>query len=393
MKPSLRIASGAAETIGALFVGGEIVRFLFAPARGDEALPRTAETGDIVLGRIKASAPALGGAFVDIGAGKEAFLPANGRENPPAEGALRAFAVRRPALGGKGAVLGLDWKRGLSPPLVDAISNAKGTPGLLMQSFDAAFQIARRAQQFGALEIIADRPEAQRALAEAGVKAACDDSPVVALDIEVALDRSLGPVASLGGARMTFEETAGGCVVDIDAGAAAEAMRAPNDAVNGEAARRLFAELSRRSIGGRVIVDFLPPSSPSQRRALQDLLVTGAAYFERRSGKLAPDGLFDMTAPRRDLSLLERASEAADEGLLRAGRRPTLDWTAKRAIAALEIRLAGHPRLRLALDAGEDVVRYIEDRPRWLARLAERYGARASMSISGRGRSFDVREI
>lgn len=67
MTPALLIECGAAETKAALVAGGEIVRFFFAPARGDEGLPRRLEAGDIVLGRIKKSAPALGGAIVDAG--------------------------------------------------------------------------------------------------------------------------------------------------------------------------------------------------------------------------------------------------------------------------------------------------------------------------------------
>ena len=101
-----------------------------------------------------------------------------------------------------------------------------------------------------------------------------------------------------------------------------------------------------------------------------------------------------MTAPRRDLSLLERASESAGEGLLRAGRQERLDWAARRAIAALEARLRRNARARLTLDAGEDIAGHLDVRPEWFARLADRFGARAAMSVSSRSlRSFDVREI
>jgi Ribonuclease G/E len=393
MTRALLIACGAAETTGAVVDGGEIVHFVFAPARGDESLPRAAEAGDIVLGRIKTVAPALGGAFVDIGAGADAFLPAARGSAPPIEGELEIFGVRRPALAGKGAVLDRDWRRDFSS-LRAAVLKAEGAPRLLSPSFDAAVLVARRAKDWVSAAVVIDRPEGLRALAAGGVDARCDERAVHEKEFDEALSAALEPIVPLGGgARLTIEETAGGAVVDVDSGGAANAARAPNDAVNERAARVLFRELSRRRIGGRAIVDFLPPSSPAARRRLLDLLETlDAGTYERRPGKLAPDGLFDMTVPRRDLSLMERASEPAGGDFLRPGRRMTLDWAAKRAIAALEARLRRNPRARLSLDAGSELVGYLEERPQWFARLADRYGARMTMAAAGASRSFDVRE-
>ncbi len=394
MTLTLLIACGAAETKAALLQGGEPVRFFFAPARGDEGLPRAAEAGDIVLARIKTAAPALGGAFADIGAGADAFLPVRRTAKAPVEGALLLLGVRRPALGGKGAVLEATWKRGLSPRQAAALSGSGGAPRLLTQSFDPAIMIARRAAAFGATAIIVSRPDAQRALAAEGIAAKIDDERFADFDLEEAIAEALALLVPLGGgARLVVAETAGGAVIDIDAGAAADAARKPNDAVNERAAKRLFAELSRRAIGGRIIVDFLPPSAPARRQALLKTLEAGADYYERQLGKLAPDGLLDLTAPRRDLSLLDRASEEAGDDFIRSGRRLTLDWTAKRAVAAVETRLDRHPRLSISLDAGAELARYIEERPQWLARLAERYGARTALQATqGPARSFDVRE-
>lgn len=395
MTLKLSIVCGVAETVGVILDDDDIVRFFFAPARGDEAQRRPADAGDIVLGRIKTAAPALDGAFVDIGDGVDAFLPSRRDEKPPAEGALLTLGVWRPALGGKGAVLSATWKAGLSPQQVEELSAARGAPRLISQSFDPALAIARRAAALDVSAIVIDRPETQRALAAAGVKATCDERAFGELDIEEALSCALAPAVPLGGgAQMIITETAGGAVIDVDTGSASNASRRPNDAVNALAARRLLGELSRRAIGGRVVVDFLPPSSPSQRRSLLETLGVAPKYYACRPGKLAPDGLFDLTAPRRDLSLLERASEETDDGLLRPGRRFTLDWTAKRAIAALEARLARHPRLKLSLGAAPEIARYIEERPHWLARLADRYGPRVAVAISATSpRSFDVREL
>ncbi len=396
MTSALLIACGAAVTIGALVAGGEVVRFFFAPGRGDEALPRAVLAGDIVLGRIRSAAPSLGGAFVDIGAGEDAFRLARPSAQSPHEGAMEILRVQRPALAGKSAILAADWKSGLSPQRIEALSAAAGPPRLLSHAFDAAFVVARLAQDLPKSDILVDQPDGARALAAEGVAAACDAGRVHAIDVEQALETALGAAVAIGGgARMIVEETAGGCVVDVDAGAAANAARKPNDRVNERAAQVIFRELSRRSVGGRVIVDFLPPSSGKARRYLLDVLeARDRELYDRRAGKLAPDGLFDMTAPRRDASLLERSSQSAGTEFLRAGRQATPDWAAKRAIAALEARLRRHPRLRLSLEAGDDIARQLEARPQWLSRLAERYGARARLSVTARpARSFDVREI
>lgn len=390
----LLISCGAAETMGAIVDGDEILRFFFAPARGDELLPRRLEAGDLVLGRIKTMAPALSGAFIDIGAGVDAFISLPATAKAPPEGALDLFRVRRPELGGKGAVLDPDWRRGLSTRRL-AQMNAVGAPRLLSQDFDPVFQIALRATAFAPAEIVVDQAEAVRALAPEGIAATCDPSRIDVGGLEEAIAAALEPVVALaGGARMMIEETAGGCVVDVDSGAAADDARKPNNKVNDVAARRLFLELLRRSIGGRIIVDFLPPSGPPARARLSKAVAEGGSIFECRVGKLAPDGLLDLTAPRRDFSLLERASEPAGDNFIRRGRRLTLDWAARRAIASLEMRLQRHSRLRLRLEAGAELFRFLNARPQWMARLAERHGARVTLAMTERPeRSFDVVEI
>jgi hypothetical protein len=46
------------------------------------------------------------------------------------------------------------------------------------------------------------------------------------------------------------------------------------------------------------------------------------------------------------------------------------------------------------LEADPALERYLGDRPQWLARLADRYGARAVVEAAPRPeRTFDVREV
>ncbi|MEX0643931.1 MAG: ribonuclease E/G, partial [Parvularculaceae bacterium] len=195
-------------------------------------------------------------------------------------------------------------------------------------------------------------------------------------------------------ARLTIDETEGLTVVDVDAGAAADgATGRLNDKVNAAAAARLFRELARRAIGGRIVVDFLPPSNARARADLKDALKEARrGVFDCRFGKLSDDGLFDLTAPRDRLSLLELATEPAGADWPRPGRRFTLDWQAKAAIRALERRLAAAPASRPRLTADPVIVDFIAARPQWAARLAARFGARFEVSKDAqiRDRSFDV---
>ena len=149
---TLIIECGAAETRGALLADGEAQKFFFAPARGDEHLPRPAETGEIFLGRVKSIVKSINGAFVDIDEPQEGFIPFTDKIDRPDEGAAVVVRVRRPALGGKGAVLTMDWRKGLTSDEVQTIETraAETKPGArLNPPVDAALQIAKRATDAG----------------------------------------------------------------------------------------------------------------------------------------------------------------------------------------------------------------------------------------------------
>ncbi len=396
----LFIECGAAETRAALFDKSHAVKFWFGRARGDENLPRSVEDGDICLGRITAIAKPLNGAFVGIGAPEDAFLSLAKGEVPPVEGASLIVRVRRPALPGKGALVETDWRRELSATIQNEIeANAAGelTPRVLSPPIDAAVAIARKAAAFAPNEIVVDRPDAANALSRNGYDARTDENSVAAAkiadEIEDALRRE---VALPGGARMIVDETEALTAVDIDMGAVADNSRgALNESVNRRAAERLFRELSRRAIGGRIIVDFLPPASPAERGRLTKLLIDiDRDLYRRRAGRLAPDGLYDLTAARREPSLLERATALAGEGWPRPGRKLTLDWQAKAAVSSLEGRLRLSRSAFLTLLVSPDISTYLEGRERWLARLRDRFGARFAVgdNLKPDERSFDIAE-
>ena len=103
----LYIECGAAETRCALIIDDIVMRLWFAPARGDETLPRPAEAGDVYLGRVRTISKALNAAYVDIGEADDGFLQLKKGEKAPVEGARIIVSVKRPALGAKGSLLTL----------------------------------------------------------------------------------------------------------------------------------------------------------------------------------------------------------------------------------------------------------------------------------------------
>jgi Ribonuclease G/E len=397
---TLRIECGAAETRAALIDDDQAVKFWFAPALGDEAAPQPADDGDLRLGRVRAVSRPLNGAFVDIGEDADAFLPLTDKTPPAVEGEMRIVRIRRPAIGGKGAVLTADWRRDLPVIFQQAIerdARLSDAPSALGTAAPPTVAIARKASLFHPAEIVVDGAKALLSLKSAGLDAMLDETAVGGFDVNAEIEAALARVVPLpGGGRMTIDETEALAAIDVDMGDAATTSAANvNAAVNDSAARVLFRELSRRAIGGRVVVDFLsPPSSSGARAAFEKRLrETDADLYPRRSGRLQRDGLYDLTAPRREKSLLERATEPAGNGFVRAGRRPTLDWRAKAAVAALEGALRRARGRFPTLLVSPDLASYLESRI-WATRIGERFGARFKIETHPRleERSFEVVE-
>lgn len=405
------IECGAAETRAAFLLGDAVIRFWFGPARGDEALPRPPQTGELYLGRVRSVSKPLGGAFVDLGADRDGFLPFGKNGKPPAEGAALIVRVRRPALGEKGPVLSERWREGLDKASAAAVEKDAlrvAAPARLSAHSGESRDLWLRSiwepvfmeAGWRDSDFTIDSGESARALRDSGLilSASVEENPFEAYGAADALDRALDRTIVLsGGARLAFDQAEALTVIDVDSGAAADgASGRLNDKVNIAAAKALPAELSRRGAGGRIVVDFLPPSGAEARKALVEALMQASrGTFEMRAGKLSADGLLDLTAPRARLSLLEQATEPAGEGWPVQGRRFTLDWAGKRAIGALERALAARPSARPRLLAGAGLDAYFRAaRPQWAERLAQRFGARFTLARDDRleERSFDLAE-
>jgi Ribonuclease G/E len=349
MTRRLVIAVGAIETRGLLLDGDAPARLFFAEA-GDDPQP-----DDIRAGKVLRLARAQGGAFVDIGVARDAFLPAQKGAVLPVEGARGLFLVKRAAMGEKGAVV------------------AMAADGAAETARSTAQRIADEAARYAPASVAIDAPGFLS-------QSAYDPAAVVGARIEDAIADALARVVPLvGGARLVIDETEALVAVDVDSGALEDAGRIAADETNRRAAAAVFRALALRNNGGRIVVDFLPSSGPRARDALIALCrEQDAALLPRRAGKLAPDGLFDMTVQRRSQSVLERASERFDDGVA-SGRRLTLRWRVRRATAALEDTLARAPRARLALAADRALhAALIEAEIE--GKVAARFGARFSLN-------------
>lgn len=400
MTRRLVIQCGGADTRAALILGEEIVGFWFGPARGDEALPRPPQAGEVYSGRVRTISKPLNAAFVDIGAAREALLPLKPGEAAPQEGANVVALVRRPPTAGKGAVLSVDLDDAANEALA-RVAGDRAPPFRVGAPTDAAIEAWRWAvAQGGALDaVLVNEPAVAGLLGQYGAPAVIDPTAYEAAGADDALDCAFERETALaGGARMIVDETEALIAIDIDAAHAASGAEAGklNNRVNHAAAGRLFRELARRGAGGRIVVDFLPPSDGAARRRLSDALKAAASgVFPARFGRLSEDGLFDLNAPRRRLSLLEEASEPCDGAALRPGRRFTIDWQAKAAVRALEARLERGRAQKLALMLSLDLHHYLVTvRPEWLERVRARYGARFEVKRDDRveDRRFDVSE-
>jgi Ribonuclease G/E len=382
----LVIDCGAAETRAAFLVDDEPRHFWFGPARGDEALPRPPQSGDIFAGRVRSVAKPLNGAFVDIGAARDGFLPFKKNDRPPVEGAAIIVRIRRPQIDAKGAVLTLGWTENLSAEAA-AILVAQAASikiGALGEPADAAIQAfvdCGMPATSGDRAIITNDPAAKRLIEEnASMPVAIEDAPFKKFQLDQAIAEALEPcVTHDGGAALNFHETPAGALIDVDsARAAGGATGRLNDKINLAAAARVFPEISRRAIAGRVIVDFLPPSGAAARAKLAETVkenlksVAGARF-----GKLAADGLCDFTIPRQRLSLLMGVTEPAGNGWPVEGRRFTLDHAAKSAIGVLECALATRPSATPRLIVARDIADYLlAKRPQWAERLNRKFGDR-----------------
>ena len=329
--------------------------------------------GECVTARVGVRVDDLGGAFVDLGDAGEGFLHFRKSVAIPTQGSRVAARVNRGPIGSKKPTL-----IHLGPAEGDAIGRDAAPGGglvALLSRFDGAFD--RLSVDGG------DISEAMKVVAEAGVIADADIFPYAVY--EEALDLALSRSASLPGAgRVIVDETEGATVVDVDAGGAVGGLSSANDRVNREAAALAFRLLALRSAGGRIALDFLPPSSAGARKALEKRLAEEAgALSGARIDPMMKDGFVTLTAPRRVDSLLRRASETVSTGMAAPGLRLSCAFVLRRALTKAEVSLSRmDAAAHLEMRCGEALYEAVSHGAgRALSRIEARFGARLTARL------------
>ena len=211
--------------------------------------------GDLHLGRVTAALPALGGAFVALGAQGglgSGFLPDGEGAAEQGEGTLIAVRVTRSAQGVKGPRL----TARLTSAEQDRVKRRGDAAGLVERGPDALLRFAGARREAA---IACDDASLAAALHPRFggrvriVRRAFDDA------LEAEIDRLAGPEIDLpGGMRASFHPTPGLVAVDMDGGASS-AERRPKPTVqfaaNRAAIPAVMHQLRLRNLSGAILLD------------------------------------------------------------------------------------------------------------------------------------------
>ena len=388
---TLIIECGVAETRAALMEDERALSFWFGPARGDEEKDNAPRAGRRFAGRVLTVNKALTAAFVDIGDGRDSYLPIKkSYAEAISEGALLIAGVRAPPRQDKGAVL----------KFLSADASAGAKPGRIEPFDDPAVEAVKQICN-GAGAIIIDDGRAAAVLKAAYAGAAIDyeERPINLFErygADAELEAAFEPIAPIpGGGRLVIDETQALTAIDVDTGGlTASSPTRLREKIAIAAAFEAARQVSLRKLGGHVVIDF--PSLESKRskerfrealrRAMGDIKAAAAMSFSK-------SGLFSFTAPHAAQSLLERFTEETLSAPIN-GRRFILDWRAKAALRRLEKRLRTSPSARVQLRVGRDLGAYFNGHPIWADRLGARYGRRFDIELTDKlePRDYDLSE-
>jgi len=405
MPDEILIERGLAWTRGAFLAGGRVRDFRLD--LGGEGL----RAGDVLHGRVARVASALGGAFVVLDGGGEAFLLARDAPGPLVEGERRAVQVVREAVEDKAprvsarielAGRALAWspsRRGViassrlgaaERARLEALARALGDGYAIRTAARgaAADALAAEAASLQAQwrEIAAGAPAPaprgaaamlQDGAAGAAVRIRLDDAEALgearawalrfAPDLAGRLTLEPPPLFERAGAEAEFEaalavrvdlagggfllieQTAALTAIDVNAGDASERRDAMG--LNLAAAREAARQLRLRGIGGLVVIDLLqanaPDAGPRVLQALREALADDPAPTQL-SG-MSAFGLVELSRRRRGPSLAERLLQRPAPG---AGTA----LVAERAFARVRAEAAAAQGRALRLRAAPAVI-------------------------------------
>ena len=296
--------------------------------------------GDVLRGRIDAVVPALGGAFVDIGA-CIGFLPLSGGSSSLPEGKEVVVRVVRAAQGNKGPRLIIEQDQ-------NDVRTSKAV-GLIRA---APSPLVRLSKQYPSADIMIDDP-ALRAEAPAELRTRMTIiRETFPPDVEDQVSALADPIVSLpAGMRASIHPTPALVAIDLDT-AANSSGRLPKAlaqfAANRSVLPVLLHQLRLRNLSGAIMLDFAGLAS-RKRPALRGDIETALSFDPvgpRLLGFTAL-GLAEILRPRvhpplhellsgshaSALAALKAASVALDGVSVAGGRAPTLH-------AALDVMMA-----------------------------------------------------
>jgi Ribonuclease G/E len=313
---------------------GSLVRLIF------DSDANELRCGDVRLGRIKALAPAIGGAFVDIGATRPGLLMREDapRGRPLAEGEVLSVQVARLPEGDKGAKLDARLPEGKPPP------PGLAAPCLIRRGSDPIADLLRSAVGPELRSATVDDAATLTALRKAVPEAEAvlglwrGDGPLFPAEgLEEEIEAIFSPQVPLpSGGRLVIEETAATVAIDVDSAAMPGASaRAVALACNLEAAAEIGRQIQLRELAGLIVVDFVPLRRQAERERVLTTLRNAFAGGDRRLriGGWTRLGLVEIVRERRGPSLLRqlgaRCVACDGVGIVRDPR-----WVAGQALRA-----------------------------------------------------------
>ena len=310
-----------------------------------------AVVGALYLGRVARLDRRMNAAFVTLPEGPDGFLPL--ADAPPAlsEGALLAVRVTRVAAEDKGPRVTAK----LDPEQRHLADSPGGGPRLLaggrsgLAALEGEAELCR-ADDPAAFALLGN-DKLERQLVPGGF----GEAEAAAFEAEVAA--LLEPAVALdGGGSLIVEAGRTLTAIDVNLGAGSAAV------VNEAAARESARQLRLRSLGGRVVIDFVDSHDSARRTAAEQALKAALAGDPEKIKAVgwSRGGLYELTRRRSQPALHEILLEPTGRF---GNKRKTIATLAFEALRAVAEAARGRPAGRPVLEATPALATLLAEHP------------------------------